>query len=598
MAEITLSELDGGPQPVSGDSVWSILRHGHDMDPEKTALIAMHQSNHHLSGLVGPSSSLAECLSWTYAQLSCGAARLASFLEQNSIPPRSTVLTFVPNCAEWALMLWTAALGCHTIVPLDDRALRPGREEELRAYFEKLGPSVVMVADSGVEAVERMRGAGHKFLGISLSAHGNPSKGWTSMVDIAHLSFSDVQSKPSPVADDPNRLSTLMFTSGTSTGRSKGCPITVKNLVACTLRDWAIDRDSVGISNDDNYRSIAMIMSHRLWRSGGTVVFPDSSFSPASTLRAIKTFKATVMGVVPILTYLLFREADLYSREAVKSLKAVFVSGDVITAGMMQQTSDVFPDARIFCAWGMTEGIGALGWPEGPPDPIPTYQGVVCSGTVLPGAAIRLVDAQGRVVKRDEPGELHIRGNCMIDGYVGNASRNGFYADHRGKWFNTGDIAVLSKDGRVFVIGRSKDIIKSNGIAIAPACIEHCLSKYADIQTCVIGIPAPIYGELPYAVVEKLPQGTTPSYFARLVLEKMGRDYAIGGVLTLKQLGLMAWPRNGRNKVMKLVLKSSALERLDTESAPSASFEALAPYLSFGGLGHNDFPNSDNWESL
>ncbi|KAH7027017.1 hypothetical protein B0J12DRAFT_584603 [Macrophomina phaseolina] len=554
MAEITLSELDGGPQPVSGDSVWSILRHGHDMDPEKTALIAMHQSNHHLSGLVGPSSSLAECLSWTYAQLSCGAARLASFLEQNSIPPRSTVLTFVPNCAEWALMLWTAALGCHTIVPLDDRALRPGREEELRAYFEKLGPSVVMVADSGVEAVERMRGAGHKFLGISLSAHGNPSKGWTSMVDIAHLSFSDVQSKPSPVADDPNRLSTLMFTSGTSTGRSKGCPITVKNLVACTLRDWAIDRDSA--------------------------------------------FKATVMGVVPILTYLLFREADLYSREAVKSLKAVFVSGDVITAGMMQQTSDVFPDARIFCAWGMTEGIGALGWPEGSPDPIPTYQGVVCSGTVLPGAAIRLVDAQGRVVKRDEPGELHIRGNCMIDGYVGNASRNGFYADHRGKWFNTGDIAVLSKDGHVFVIGRSKDIIKSNGIAIAPACIEHCLSKYADIQTCVIGIPAPIYGELPYAVVEKLPQGTTPSYFARVVLEKMGRDYAIGGVLTLKQLGLMAWPRNGRNKVMKLVLKSSALERLDTESAPSASFEALAPYLSFGGLGHNDFPNSDNWESL
>jgi len=83
---------------------------------------------------------------------------------------------------------------------------------------------------------------------------------------------------------------------------------------------------------------------------------------------------------------------------------------------------------------------------------------------------------------RGEPGELHVCCDSIIWHYLGGASESSFYEDKKGRWFNTGDIAMMDNEGLVFILGRSKDMIKRAGVAIMPAAIESCIERYTDAQ--------------------------------------------------------------------------------------------------------------------
>ncbi len=67
----------------------------------------------------------------------------------------------------------------------------------------------------------------------------------------------------------------------------------------------------------------------------------------------------------------------------------------------------------------------------------------------------------------------------------------------------TGDLATVDEDGFIYVVGRSKNIIKSGGYRISPTEIQNEILSLEKFTGCVVfGEPDEIMGEAVVAVVQ------------------------------------------------------------------------------------------------
>lgn len=195
-----------------------------------------------------------------------------------------------------------------------------------------------------------------------------------------------------------------------------------------------------------------------------------------------------------------------------------------------------------------------LGWrTDRKHEDVPEYHGILAAGVPDAGTSARICDEKGNILGRGESGELHLGGLSMITSYLGGEQPEAFYRDSRGSWVRTGDRALMSDAGAVFIIGRIKDIIKKTGISLSPAVIESVLNAIDGVEAAVIGIPDAEYGEVPMTIVKHQPTVDLQG----VVLDKLGPDHALQSVVTLADLGLAEFPINQTGKVMKITLRDS-----------------------------------------
>eukprot|EP01033_Poteriospumella_lacustris_P012248 gene12249-8762_t len=105
----------------------------------------------------------------------------------------------------------------------------------------------------------------------------------------------------------------------------------------------------------------------------------------------------------------------------------------------------------------------------------------------------------------EQRGEICISGDTVCEGYVDNAVANGhsyFIMSGTGeKWFRTGDVGYVDRDGYLFITGREKELIKRGGEQVSPVEVEEtCMrftyvEKYA-VDVCVVfAVPCPFWGQ-------------------------------------------------------------------------------------------------------
>jgi acetyl-CoA synthetase len=72
----------------------------------------------------------------------------------------------------------------------------------------------------------------------------------------------------------------------------------------------------------------------------------------------------------------------------------------------------------------------------------------------------------------------------------------------RNGWYYTGDTATRDKDGYIWFVGRSDDIISSSGYRISPFEVESALVEHPGVvESAVVAKPDPIRGEIVKAYV-------------------------------------------------------------------------------------------------
>ena len=120
-------------------------------------------------------------------------------------------------------------------------------------------------------------------------------------------------------------------------------------------------------------------------------------------------------------------------------------------------------------------------------------------GPPLEGVELRLVDDDGRPIDaRDDEtiGGIELRGRNLFLGYLNrpDATREAFSDDG---WFRTGDLATISPDGYVRIVGRrATDLIKSGGYKIGAGEIEGALREHPAVEdAAVTGEPDDDLGE-------------------------------------------------------------------------------------------------------
>ncbi|KAH6615940.1 hypothetical protein B0J18DRAFT_292724 [Chaetomium sp. MPI-SDFR-AT-0129] len=593
----SLSYLNGGPQLPFKSSVWSVLQSGTDVNPDRAALISVQQSPNHLARLVGPgpvqtpaSRGPDELLTWSYAQLGRGGARLATVMARHHVPPHSLLLSFVPHSADWALLVWAAAVQCLGVLNQLPQLLRTThQQEELRMCFA-LKPTVVAVEDeAAVQLADELRAEGADasqptpFLGICLSRLSKPRDGWVSLLDIAEMEFTESESTVDAATvdatDSPDRIAQIYFTSGSS-GTPKGVLKTVRNLTASgPVAGARIDENFVSVALGANFAAMASSLPYIAWAMAGTVVIACSHFSWNAVVKAIEICRATSVGMMRIqLSHL--KACSEYSLEKLASLRLVALGGEIMSEEFLAMAHAVVPTATVIPAFGMSEVFGAVGWTKGVPPRIPTHSGVLSVGTVTPGGRVKIVDEQGTVIPRGQVGELHLGHHAVCGRYLlmgsvdEKVNRDTFYEEEGLPWIRTGDLATIDDDGWVYIVGRKKDQIRHVTGIIQPSMIEAVLSAAFPVEIQVIGLSSPIHGMVPYPIIDRFPDGVTEGDMKEHFTHKIGANYNMGAILTLKQLGLDAWPITGSGKVSKKELATIALDYM--RANPDASFSSYA----------------------
>jgi oxalate---CoA ligase len=132
----------------------------------------------------------------------------------------------------------------------------------------------------------------------------------------------------------------------------------------------------------------------------------------------------------------------------------------------------------------------------------PLPPGVRKPGTVgvAAGPEVAIVDPIDRILPSGEVGEVVIRGESVMSGYLGNPEATS--TSFTNGWFHTGDHGYMDQDGYIYLTGRLKELINRGGEKIAPREVDEAmLSHPSVVQAVTFSLPHPTLGETVAAVV-------------------------------------------------------------------------------------------------
>ncbi|KAK9420106.1 hypothetical protein SUNI508_06634 [Seiridium unicorne] len=165
-------------------------------------------------------------------------------------------------------------------------------------------------------------------------------------------------------------------------------------------------------------------------------------------------------------------------QQLMRTVQYIGIGGAPIDAGAMRKLRAYLqPGATVSQVWGMTEFGPAVLFRWGEHDDTGSI------GRLMDGYEKRIVDDSGREILEDNrPGELLIRSKAIMTGYLGIPMCN------EDGWFPTGDISQIHQ-GKLYIVGRSKELIKVKGWQVAPAELEAIIIQHTNVSDCaVVGV--------------------------------------------------------------------------------------------------------------
>jgi malonyl-CoA/methylmalonyl-CoA synthetase len=346
------------------------------------------------------------------------------------------------------------------------------------------------------------------------------------------------------VARAEDDLAAILYTSGT-TGRSKGAMITHRNLAfnAQVLNKlWQFNADDVLL------HALPVFHVHGLFVAGNMAFLAGATMLFLPKFDADEVFRlmprSTVMMGVPTFYVRLLADERL-TLETTKGMR-LFISG---SAPLLPDTFRQFEERTghaILERYGMTE-TGML-------TSNPYEGGERVAGTVgapLPGVDVRVVHPEtGAILGVEEIGMIEVRGPNVFIGYWRMPEKTKAEIKEDG-FFITGDLGKFDAQGYVHIVGRGKDLVISGGYNVYPKEIESEIDAIEGVlESAVIGVPHPDFGEGVVAVVVKAKDGLVEADIMEALKKRLANYKLPKRIIFIDIL-----PRNTMAKVQKNVLR-------------------------------------------
>jgi acyl-CoA synthetase (AMP-forming)/AMP-acid ligase II len=181
---------------------------------------------------------------------------------------------------------------------------------------------------------------------------------------------------------------------------------------------------------------------------------------------------------------------------------------------------------------------------------------------VVPGGSPREEVAPG------ETGEILISSPSLAAGIWRDpdATAATFVTDGDRRWWRSRDLGRLDADGYLYLEGRHDDMIISGGINIMPARVEEVLLAHRGVAECaVVGVPHPEWGEEVQAFIVRGDPMLDAAALEFHVRASGLSPYQRPRVYTF----VAELPRTSTNKVLRRVLRETALRAAKTDFEPS-----------------------------
>ncbi|XP_016158311.1 PREDICTED: acyl-CoA synthetase family member 2, mitochondrial [Ficedula albicollis] len=281
----------------------------------------------------------------------------------------------------------------------------------------------------------------------------------------------------------------IQFTSGT-TGSPKGATLSHRNIV----NNANLIGLRLGVTHQESRCGLPAPLYHCLASVGGCMVmalhgtsciFSSPSFEGKAALEAVSREKCSFLLGTPTMFIDMLSQPDFDSYD-LSSLRGGIIGGSPAPPEVMRTIMTKMHMPEVVVAYGTTENspVTFMGFPS---DSIERRTDTV--GYIFPHTEAKIEDPEtGQPVPLNAPGELLIRGYCVMLGYWDEPARTSEVITAE-RWYKTGDLASLDEHGYCRIIGRCKDMIIRGGENIYPAELEQFLHTHPKVEEVqVVGV--------------------------------------------------------------------------------------------------------------
>lgn len=442
---------------------------------------------------------------FTFAEVDRDSSRVAAALAERGIGPGDRVAVMLRNQPEFPLIwLALAKIGAQ-LVPVNTNY----QEFDGAHVLRHSGAKLAVAAPEFTDLLERI--------------------GLTEVLTPDRLGAAGAPPAFTPVPELPVNI---QYTSGT-TGAPKGCVLPNRywtTLAMSLATDFpAVGEDDV-ILTAQPFHYIDPQWNVALGLSGGATLVVLDRFHPSTFWAKVREHGVTwfyCLGLMP--TLLLRQEPSEADRDhRVRAICASAIPHD------LHAELEARWGVPWYEAFGMTETGGDIRMTAADHD---ETVGTGCIGRPSRDREVLIAGDDGKPVPRGETGQLLIRGIGLMHGYhddpgaTAEAFRNG--------WFHTGDLARMDTAGRVYYVGRTKDMIRRSGENISADEVERALLLHPAVRlAAVVAVPDELRGEEVKAYVVCDGDRPDPAELAafcagKLAYFKVPRFWAFAGELPM-----------------------------------------------------------------
>jgi len=471
----------------------------------------------------------------TFLDVDRMSARAGNYLKSVGIGKGKRLAIFLPSTPRFIAVLFGAWKIGAAVAPVNNLY----KDKELRRGLEQTKADAVITDEDGLERVNA--------LGMELQV--------LRYDDDLLGRFSPVCPSFVPGEQD---VALMPFTGGTS-GEARAAILTHVSQYATLSNLASVSKGKPGpfpiARPDTSPNFVAMplfhmggLMSLLIAYNVGRSVVMMRKFEPATFVRLVAKHRPDTLALMPTMIQMLLNHPDPVDLSSVKSILS---TGQELNPTLKKRFELRF-NVPIIQNYGSTEAGHVAGWTIRDIKDGRWKPGAV--GRVYENVQVSIRDPEGRELPVGETGQIWIKTKGTMTGYAGKDSVKEGVISEDGL-VTTSDLGYLDSDNCLFVVGRSRDMIKCGGFQVLPGELEEALREHpAVLDVAVVGVPDDRLGEMPKAFVVLKNDSQDTERLASELIEycrsKVAHYKAVRAVGFVHEL-----PKSEVGKVVKRVLQ-------------------------------------------